>query len=53
MKNIFSIILVLTLFTTGCSQSGEEKVSQSVIDNKTKQDSERKDPNMDSSGNKK
>ncbi|MCU0415096.1 MAG: peptide-methionine (R)-S-oxide reductase MsrB, partial [Ignavibacteriaceae bacterium] len=52
MKNIFSIILVLTLFTTGCSQSGEEKVSQSVIDNKTKQDSERKDPNMDSSGNK-
>ena len=52
MKYLLSIFLVLALFTTGCSQSGEEKVSQSVTDNSTKQDSERKDSNMESTGNK-
>ena len=46
MKNLLSIILVLTLFTTGCSQNGEEKVSQSMTDNNTKQESERKDSTM-------
>lgn len=46
MKNLLSIILILGLITTGCSQSGEEKVSQSVADNNTKQDSERNDSTM-------
>ena len=46
MKSILSIILVLVLFTTGCSQNGEEKVSRSIIDNNTKQESERKDSTM-------
>lgn len=46
MKNLLIIILVLGLIATGCSQSGEEKVSQSVADNNTKQDSERNDSTM-------
>ena len=46
MKNILSIILVLTLFTTGCSQSGEEKNKQTVAENNTQQKSERNDSTM-------
>jgi methionine-R-sulfoxide reductase len=46
MKNLMSIFLVLALFTSGCSQSGEEKGSQSITDNNIKQDSERNDSSM-------
>jgi methionine-R-sulfoxide reductase len=52
VKNLISIFLVLALFTTGCSQNGEEKVSQSVTANNTTQKSERDDSNMDSRDNK-
>jgi len=43
MKSILSIILVLVLFTTGCSQSGEEKNNQTVTESSDKQKTERKD----------
>jgi len=43
MKSILSIILVLVLFTTGCSQSGEEKKNQTVTESSDKQKTERKD----------
>ena len=46
MKNLLSIILVLALFTTGCSQSGEEKNSQTVTESSDKQNSERNDSTM-------
>jgi peptide methionine sulfoxide reductase msrA/msrB len=46
MKNILSIILVLALFTTGCSQSGEEKNNQAVTESSDKQKSERIDSTM-------
>jgi methionine-R-sulfoxide reductase len=52
MKSILSIILVLVLFTTGCSQSGEEKNNQTVTESSDKQKSERKDSTMNSSDNK-
>jgi methionine-R-sulfoxide reductase len=52
MQNLLSVFLILVLFTTGCSQSGEEKVSQSVNNNDTKQDSERKDSTMNGSDSK-
>jgi methionine-R-sulfoxide reductase len=52
MKNLLSLFLVLVLFTTGCSQNEEEKISQSEVDNGKKQDSERKDSTMNSSDNK-
>jgi peptide methionine sulfoxide reductase msrA/msrB len=38
MKYLLSILLVFALFTTGCSQSDEEKVSQSMTDNNKMQD---------------
>jgi len=46
MKSILSIILVLVLFTTGCSQSGEEKKNQTVTESSDKQKTERKDSTM-------
>jgi len=46
MKNLLSIILVFVLFTTGCSQSGEEKSSQTVTESSDKQNSERNDSTM-------
>ena len=46
MKNLLSIILVLVLFTTGCSQSGEEKNNQTVTESSDKQKTERKDSTM-------
>lgn len=46
MQNLLSVFLIVILFTTACSQGGEEKVSQSVNNNDTKQDSERKDSTM-------
>jgi methionine-R-sulfoxide reductase len=52
MKNLLIIILVLVLFTTGCSQSGEEKNNQTVTESSDKQKSERKDSTMNSSDNK-
>ena len=52
MKSILSIILVLALFTTGCSQSGEEKNNQTVTESSDKQKSERNDSTMNSSDNK-
>ncbi len=47
MKYFLSILLVLALFTTGCSQSGEEKVSQSMTEKNKMQDTKMKDTNMD------
>ena len=52
MKNLLSLLLFLVLFSTGCSQNGEEKISQSEVDNSNIQDSERKDSTMNSSDNK-
>ena len=46
MKNLLSVFLVLALFTTGCSQSGEEKINQTVAENKMQQKSERNDSTM-------
>jgi methionine-R-sulfoxide reductase len=46
MKNISSIILVLALFTTGCSQNGEEKNNQTVAERSNQQNSERNDSTM-------
>jgi methionine-R-sulfoxide reductase len=48
MKNLLSLLLVLVLFTTGCSQSGEEKNNQTVNGSSDKQKSERKDSSMSS-----
>jgi hypothetical protein len=52
MKNLLSLLLALVLFTTGCSQNGEEKINQTEIDNSKTQDSERKDSTMNSSDHK-
>jgi peptide methionine sulfoxide reductase msrA/msrB len=52
MKNLLSLLLVLVLFTTGCSQNGEEKINQSEVDNSQTEDSERKDSTMNSPDNK-
>jgi methionine-R-sulfoxide reductase len=46
MKNLLSVFLVLVLFTTGCSQSGEEKNNQTVTESSDKQNSERNDSTM-------
>src|SRR4030065_571467 len=46
MKNLLSVFLVLALFTTGCSQSGEEKNDQIAAENKMQQNSERNDSTM-------
>lgn len=46
MKNLLSIFLVLALFTTGCSQSGEEKNNQIITESSDKQKSERNDSTM-------
>ena len=47
MKYLLSILLILALFSTGCSQSDEEKVSQSMTDNNKMQDTKMKDTKMD------
>jgi methionine-R-sulfoxide reductase len=52
MKNLLSVLLVLALFTTGCSQSGEEKNNQAVTESSDKQDSERKKSTMNGSDSK-
>ena len=46
MKNLLSIFLVLGLFTTGCTQSGEEKSNQTADENNKQQKSERNDSTM-------
>jgi methionine-R-sulfoxide reductase len=48
MKNLISVFLVLALFTSSCSQSGEEKNNQTVNESSDKQNSERKDSTMNS-----
>jgi methionine-R-sulfoxide reductase len=48
MKNLLSIILVLFLFTTGCSQNGKEKNNQTVTESSDKQKSERNNSSMSS-----
>lgn len=49
MKILINIFLVLTLFTSGCSQSGEEKNNQTATENIKQQKSERKDSTMSKS----
>ena len=46
MKNLLSIFLVLGLFTTGCTQSGEEKSNQTADENNKQRKSERNDSTM-------
>src|SRR4030066_2109452 len=46
MKNLLSIFLVLGLFTTGCTQSGEERSNQTADENNKQQKSERNDSTM-------
>src|SRR4030066_1279581 len=46
MKNLLSIFLVLGLFTTGCTQSGEEKSNQTAEENNKQRKSERNDSTM-------
>jgi methionine-R-sulfoxide reductase len=47
MKYLLSILLVFAFLATGCSQSDEEKVSQSMTDNNKMQDTKMKDTKMD------
>jgi methionine-R-sulfoxide reductase len=49
MKNLLSVFLVLGLFATGCSQSGEEKNNKTADENKNQQKSERNDSTMSKS----
>jgi methionine-R-sulfoxide reductase len=46
MKNLLSIILVLALFTTGCSQSSDDRNNQTVAESSNQQNSERNDSTM-------
>ena len=46
MKNLLSSILVLALFTTGCSQSSDDKNNQTVAESSNQQNSERNDSTM-------
>lgn len=46
MKKLISIFLVLGLFTTGCTQSGEEKNNKTADKNNNQQKSERNDSSM-------
>ena len=47
MKYILSILLVFAFLATGCSQSDEEKINQSMTDNYKMQDTKMKDTKMD------
>jgi len=46
MKILLSIFLVITLFTTGCSQNEEEKDNQTVVASNIRQKPERNDSTM-------
>jgi len=46
MKNLLSIFLVLAIFTTGCSQSSDDKNNQTVAESDNQQNSERNDSSM-------
>jgi len=48
MKNLLSIILVLGLITSGCSQSGKENNNRTVNENNKQKNSERNDSSMSS-----
>jgi methionine-R-sulfoxide reductase len=47
MKYLLSILFALALFTTGCSQSEDEKVTELITDNNKIQDTKMKDTNME------
>jgi len=49
MKYLLSIFLVLALFTTGCSQNGEQKNNQVAKENNQTGKTERNDSNMNKS----
>ena len=46
MKNLLSIFLVLGIFSTGCSQSSDDKNNQTVAESDNQQNSERNDSSM-------
>jgi methionine-R-sulfoxide reductase len=46
MKNLLNAFLVLGIFSTGCSQSSEEKSSKTAVENNNQQKSERNDSTM-------
>ena len=46
MKNLLCIFLVLAIFTTGCSQSSDDKNNQTVAESDNQQNSERNDSSM-------
>ena len=52
MKKLLSVFLVLALFTTGCSQSSDDRNNQTVAESSNQQNSERNDSTMNSSDNK-
>jgi len=49
MKNLLNVFLVLGIFSTGCSQSSEEKDSKIAVENNNQQKSERNDSTMSKS----
>jgi len=46
MKNLLSVFLVLGIFTTGCSQSSDDRTNQTVAESSNQQNSERNDSTM-------
>jgi len=46
MKNLLSVFLVLGIFTTGCSQSSDDRTNQTVAESSNQQNSERNDSSM-------
>jgi len=46
MKNLLSVFLVLGIFTTGCSQSSDDRNNQTVAESSNQQNSERNDSTM-------
>jgi len=46
MKNLLSVFLVLALFTSGCSQSSDDRTNQTVAESSNQQNSERNDSSM-------
>lgn len=49
MKNLLNVFLVLGIFSTGCSQSSEEKSNKTAVENNNQQKSERNDSTMSKS----
>jgi methionine-R-sulfoxide reductase len=46
MKNLLSVFLVLGIFTTGCSQSSDDRNNQTLAESSNQQNSERNDSTM-------